>query len=174
MYLQDRQTAGLVFFGIKMNQISKILLITISLLLNNCKAEDNPMKIITYKNGQTSEVKISNDEGDKVKTILSDLLAKTDDMLRVHFDEDRINGLKLQENCIEIVLDSTQKFTTGFLGDVVIKKVLLPLSGDYQASEKIDIVTIIIGEDEYSSGPLTASGGFKLLEELKGIVFNKN
>lgn len=158
----------------KLKSINKIFFIAVLLLLINCKAEDTTMKVITYTNGQMSEVKLNSADRDKVSSILSELLIKIDDMLRVHFDEDRISGLKLEENCIELVLDSTQEFNTGFLGMTSVKKVLLPLSGDYQASEKIDIVTIIIGEDEYSSGPLTASGGFKLLEELKGIVFNKN
>lgn len=154
--------------------LNKIIIITVFLLLNHCKAEDSSMKIFIYINGIKSEVQIKSEENLRVKEILSDLLLKTDDMLRVHFDEDRINELKSEEKCIEIILDSVQKFNTGVLGETGIKKILFPLSGDYQASEKIDIVTIIIGEDEYSSGPLTASGGFNLLEELKGIVFNKN
>lgn len=151
--------------------LNKIIIITAMLFFNQCKAEDSPMKIFTYVNGVESEIQIKSEEKQRVKEILSDLLLKTDDMLRVHFDEDRINELKSEEKCIEVILDSIQKFNTGFLGETRIKKILLPLSGDYQASEKIDIVTIIIGEEDYSSGPLTASGGFKLLRELERIIF---
>lgn len=151
--------------------LNKIIILTALLFFNQCKAEDSSMKIFTYVNGTKSEVQSKSDEKHRVKEILSALFLKTDDMLRVHFDEDRINELKSEEKCIEIILDSVQKFNTGFLGETSIKKIFLPLSGDYQASEKIDIVTIIIGEEEYASGPLTASGGFKLLRELERIIF---
>lgn len=151
--------------------LNKIIIITALLFFNQCKAEDSPMKIFTYVNGVKSEVQIKSEEKHRVKEILSDLLLKTDDMLRVHFDEDRINELKSEEKCIEVILDSVQKFNTGFLGETGIKKILFPLNGDYLASEKIDIVTLIIGEEEYSSGPLTASGGFDILQELERIIF---
>lgn len=157
----------------KLNLINRILLIAVLISLISCKAEDKSMKVLVHINGTISEVQLNSAESYKVFGILSDLLIKTDDMLRVYLDEDRISELKSEENCIEILLDSVQKFDTGFLGETNISKVLFPLSGDYQASEKINIVTILIGEDEYSSGPLTASGGFDLLNELIGIVFNK-
>lgn len=157
-----------------MNFINSIILIVLSFLLINCKTEVNSMKVITFTNGEKTELKINSEDAGKIKTIVSELLINTDDMLRLHIDEDRINELKLNEKCIEVIFDSTRIFNTGFLGETAIKKILLPMSGDFQASENIDIVTIIIGEDEYLSGPLTISGGFKLFEELKKIIFTKD
>src|SRR5690606_2046808 len=149
-------------------------LLLIILLLTNCKTEDNSMKIVTYLNGESSEVKISKENETEVMNIVSELLLKTDDMLRVYFDQDRINELKQTEKCIEILLDKTTVMNTGFLGETNAKKILLPLSGDFSATEKVNVVTIFLGEDDYSSGPLTAAGGLDLIIRIEKIVFTKN
>jgi hypothetical protein len=155
------------------NTLNKIIILTALLFFSHCKAEDSPMKIFTYVNGVKSEVQLKSEQNNRVNQILSDLLIKTDDLLRVHFDDERIVEIKSIEKCIEIIFDKEKIFNTGFFGETSIKKVLIPLSGDFQASEKIDIVTVIIGVEEYSSSPLTASGGFKLIQELEALLFSK-
>lgn len=140
-------------------------------LLTNSKADDKSMKVIIFNKSAGSEV-ILNDENIKnVKKILLELLLKTDDMMRVYFDSASIDEIKHTEKCIEIIFNKAEHFNTGFLGEVTLNKILIPISGDFKPNEKIDIVTIIIGENDYSSGPLTASGGLKLLQELEKIVF---
>lgn len=129
------------------------------------------MKVITYSNGTPSSVTLKDDDNKKVRQLITQLLLKTDDMLRVYFDEERINDIKLKEKCIELLFEKSEMFETGISGEMNINKILIPFSGDFQATEQIDVVTILIGEDEYSSGPLTASGGYHLLQELKIIVF---
>ncbi len=153
--------------------LNNIIFLTALLFLSHCKAEDSPMKIFTYVNGIKSEIQIKSEDKNRVKEILSDLLNKTDDMLRVHFDEERITELKSSEKCIEIIFNNKEIFDTGFLGETSIRKIIIPLSGDFQTSERIDIVTLFIGNEDYSTGPLTASGGFKLIQELETLLFMK-
>lgn len=141
-------------------------------LLTTCKADDNSMQISIYNNGQKSEVELNDEDKKQVRNILSELLSKTDDMLRVYFDEERIIELKLTEKCIEINFDKIEKVEIGILGETDVKKILIPLSGDFRATEKINVVTIFIGEDEYSSGPLTASGGYQYVKLLEDKLFN--
>ena len=144
--------------------------IIIFFLLTYCKADDKSMKVIIFNKSAESEV-ILNDENIKdVKKILLELLLKTDDMMRVYFDSASIDEIKQTEKCIEIIFNKAEHFNTGFLGEVTLNKILLPISGDFKPTEKMDIVTIIIGENDYTSGPLTASGGLKLIQELEQIV----
>lgn len=154
----------------KYNFIISVLLVNF-FLLTTCKADDNSMKISIYNNGQKSEIELNDEDKIQVRNILSELLSKTDDMLRVYFDEDRITELKFAEKCIEINFEEIEKVQTGILGETNVKKILIPLSGDFRATEKINVVTIFIGEDEYSSGPLTASGGFQHVQLLEEKLF---
>ncbi len=140
-------------------------------LLTNCKADDKSMKVIIFNNGTGSEVILNDDENKSVRKILLELLLKTDDMMRVYFDSSSIEEIKDTEKCIEIIFNNAENLNTGFMGEVTLNKILLPISGDFKPSEKVDIVTIIVGENDYSSGPLTASGGLKLVQELEKIVF---
>ena len=140
-------------------------------LLTNCKADDKSMKVIIFDKGIASEVILNDVDSKNVKKILLELLLKTDDMMRVYFDSTSIEEIKHTEKCIEIIFNKAEHISTSFLGEVTLNKILLPISGDFKPTEKIDIVTIIIGENEYSSGPLTASGGLKLIQELEQIVF---
>lgn len=148
--------------------------IIVFFLLTNCKADDKSMKVIIFNNGVGSEVILNNDDSKSVKKILLELLLKTDDMMRVYFDNESIEEIKRTEKCIEIIFNKAEHLHTSFLGEVTLNKILLPISGDFKPTEKIDIVTIIIGENDYSSGPLTASGGLKLVQELEQIVFRNN
>ena len=119
--------------------------IIIFFLLTYCKADDKSMKVIIFNKSAGSEV-ILNDENIKdVKKILLELLLKTDDMMRVYFDSASIDEIKHTEKCIEIIFNKAEHFNTGFLGEVTLNKILLPISGDFKPTEKIDIVTIIIG-----------------------------
>lgn len=153
--------------------LTMISILLIILMLTYCKTEDNSMKIITYLNGDSSVVRISNENEKEVMSIIDELLLSTDDMLRVYFDQERIDNLKQNEKCIEVILDKTTVMNTGFLGEINAKKILLPLSGDFSATEKINVVTLFIGEDEYTSGPLTATGGLELITRLENIVFTE-
>lgn len=150
-----------------------IVILTNSSLLTTCKADDNSMKILLYNNGEQSEIELNDEDKKQVRNILLELLSKTDDMLRVYFDEERINELQHTEKCIEINFGKIVKVQTGILGETNVKKILIPLSGDFRATETINIATILIGEDEYSSGPLTASGGFQYVKLLEDKLFNK-
>lgn len=143
-------------------------------LLTNCKADNKSMKVKIFNKGVESEVILINEDSKTVKEILFELLLKTDDMMRIYFDSTNIEEIKHSEKCIEIIFDKVEHLNTGFLGEVSLNKILLPISGDFKPTEKTDIVTIIIGENEYSSGPLTASGGLKLIMQLEKIVFQNS
>lgn len=136
----------------------------------SCKQGYDEMKILYYENGKTTELKFAAQDEQRLGEILEELLMLTNDMLRVYLDIETIEELKQNEICLEVLFPESVTLKTGFLGDVTLDRILIPLSGDYAGSEAIDSVTILTGEDEYSSGPLTAAGGFKYITELKNLI----
>ncbi len=153
----------------RLSVLSSVILIYLCSAFS-CKQGNNEMKILYYENGNTTELKFAASDEQQLNEILNKLLMLTDDMLRVYLDIETIEELKQSEMCLEILFPEIVTLKTGFLGDVTLNKILIPLSGDYAGSEMIDSVTILIGEDDYSSGPLTASGGFKYINELKNLI----
>lgn len=146
------------------------ILILSSLIISACNTGSPEMKIYYYNNGISTEMSLTEKQANRVMEIVSELLGATDDMLRVYLDKDTIERIKKEESSIEIIYSEKVSVQSGFLGMIELNRVLLPFSGDYAPTDQINVVTVITGEDEYSSAPLTATGKAGLLNELKKLV----
>jgi len=155
-----------------MKHIFKFIIIFLSAghFLISCKSGSIEMKITEYRNGGEKIIRTGEEDSKKINEIVGELLALTDDMLRVYLDEETIASIKNQEYCIEITYMEKVNLNSAFLGTVTINKILIPLSGDYSSNEEGDSVLFLIGEDSYTASPLTTSGGFKYIGEILEII----
>jgi hypothetical protein len=115
----------------------------------------------------------SEKEAEEVNKLLNELLKNTFEMLRVYVDEETITAIKNHDHCIEVNYKSKKEFNSGFLGKISLNKILIPLSGDYSGNTDKNLVTLITGEDSYSSGPLMTEGSSQIKHLLNMLQKNK-
>jgi hypothetical protein len=131
------------------------------------------MNVEVIKNSTAEKVSLEKDLQKRVFRLITSLIEESDDVLRLMVTGDRINEIKQSEESIEIVFNSTKVFESDQLGGESIKKILLPLTGEFIGSPEDPIITIFVGEDEYFSGPLRNRVGYPKLMEIKSIIFSK-
>lgn len=131
------------------------------------------MIIIEYQNGSEKKFEPDEEEIKEINSFVMNLLSLTNDMLRVYLDEDTILGIKNNEHCVEIIYNNAQTFSSSFLDEINVKKILIPLTGNYSSSRKNNSVMIILGEGDYSSAPLTTEGGYNIVENLLQLIKEK-
>lgn len=131
------------------------------------------MNVEVIKNSSAEKVSLDRDLQKRVFQLITSLIEESDDVLRLMVTEDRINEIKENEESIEIVFNSKKEFESVQLGGESIKKILLPLTGEFIGSPEDPIITIFIGDDDYFSGPLRNSIGYQKLMEIKSIIYSK-
>lgn len=148
----------------------KFLVVYMIISLFGCNDGTNNMSINYFENGNRILVEFDNKTKADVLAHLSELFLKTTDRLRVHLSENRIEHLKETEKLIEIKLDSAMTFNSIQYGDKIIDLILLPLSGDFIGDENNPIITMIVGNKTYSTGPYRNKNGFETLNKIKLLV----
>lgn len=137
-----------------------------------CIEEANYMNVNVIKKGSTEKVSLDKDDQKRLLQLVTSLIEESDDVLRLMVTEDRINDIKQVEESIEIVFSSEKIFKSDKLGGESIKKILLPLTGEFIGSPEDPIITIFVGDDEYFSGPLRNSVGYQKLMGIKSLVYS--
>ena len=138
--------------------------------LFGCNDGTNNMSINYFENGNRILVEFDNKTKADVLAHLSELFLKTTDRLRVHLSENRIEHLKETEKLIEIKLDSAMTFNSIQYGDKIIDLILLPLSGDFIGDENNPVITMLVGNKTYSTGPYRNKNGLETLNKIKSLV----
>jgi len=149
---------------------SLLLLLGILLLSVSCTATN--MKVILKTDKSDIKTVVPNkDDSEELLSSLTELIKKTDDMLKVYLSSDRIGRIKKNEQYIEFLFDSKVEVSSDMFGNYNINKVLIPLTGTFGVSNSSEMTTIILGDDDgYISGPLRNSNGNMLIQKMKQLL----
>jgi len=149
---------------------SLLLLLGILLLSVSCTATN--MKVILKTDKSDIKTVVPNkDDSEELLSSLTELIKKTDDMLKVYLSSDRIERIKKNEQYIEFLFDSKVEVSSDMFGNYNINKVLIPLTGTFGVSNSSEMTTIILGDDDgYISGPLRNSNGNMLIQKMKQLL----
>lgn len=138
------------------------------LSLIGCKSGSiNGINIYYYKEGKKFQVDNDKIDSSLVLDIIKELIIGTNDVLRVYVDSARINNLKKDISAIEIISVNDISLNSDKFGNLIFKKMFIPLSGDFAGNENDDVITIMLGNDDYGGGPYRNPKGFSKLKELE-------
>jgi hypothetical protein len=154
--------------------VLKLIISFLIISLFGCNDGEKKMSINYFESGSQILVKCDNKTKAEIIEHLSELFLNTTDRLRVHLSENRINHLKATEKLIEIKLDSAITLNSIQYGDKRIDLILLPLSGDYIGDENDPVITMIVGNKTYSTGPYRNKNGLETLNKIKSLVEKEN
>jgi hypothetical protein len=128
------------------------------------------MQLTYYHLGKRSDLHLSHAEQSKLLALVSELFDGANDMLRVHVDDERMGGLRKKETCLEIFLRSPLTLKSRAGRTYVVRKIFIPLSGDFAGTEKEPLATIILGDERYFSGPLNNPAGSPILRKIQELI----
>ena len=134
---------------------SVLLLLDVALTILQCEGDSKGMKALYHKGWKTVECRVSPADQDRMLTMLKEVFAGTDDMLRVRVSDQLVGRIRTTETALEFVFDKLSAFTSRTHGKYGVKRLLLPLTGDYAASGSDSVATVFVANDEgFISGPL--------------------
>ncbi|HVO75242.1 MAG TPA: hypothetical protein VMT35_14525 [Ignavibacteriaceae bacterium] len=148
----------------------KILLLLF--VLSGCKEQDKEIQIIYFEKGKKFEINDKYISLKEIQNIIDSLFLTADDMLKVKVDSSRIIGIINNESGIEIEYKEKRIFNSEEFGSFMLKKILLPFSGEYIGNEQYPVITIFLGEEDFLSGPLRNSKGLKEVKIIQQMILN--
>ena len=162
----------MIFQLIKVMKPSLIYLAIVLACSLSCIEKNKIMDVNYFEAGIETSIYLDIDKQKSVLSLINELVEKSTDALRLLVDDARINSLKQNETCIEVVLNKYHTFSSEVLGKEKVKKVFLPLTGDFIGNEDDPIITIFLGDEGYFSGPYRNTNGYSKLIELKNLITN--
>lgn len=144
-----------------------IIILFFYFFIIGCKQMDiSSFKILYFKNGQ--EIELDNYQSEKIIQNISKLFLGADQIIQQIVSEDFIKQVKEENEVIEISFTNVIELKSEKLGSYKIKKLLIPLSGDYVGNEEFPSVIIFAANDKgYITGPLGCSFGLEYIENIK-------
>jgi hypothetical protein len=91
------------------------------------------------------------------------LLSECNDIYELLVTEELIQGIKKDEDYVEIVYPVKREIKIGDAGTVAIYRLFIPLSGKFAISGQL---SFFCGYPRYSSGPYVNSDGLKILSDI--------
>ena len=148
---------------------SIFVLLIIAINIIGCKKEEmKDISVIHFNRGEERAVQFnSQEELESFSGLLKELIAGTDDKLRLLVNEDRIQQIKNNTDGIEIKFSGSRILHSSILEDYQVDGLLIPFSGEFAGQD--GVATIFLADKVYLSGPLRNSRGreiIKLIEEL--------
>ncbi len=140
------------------------------IIICNCKQGNADMKITLYNKGEVINYKLTPGEKEKVNEMVRNIFGGIDEVYRLYFEEERLEELKNTEEVLEIIYNEPFLFTTKEFGTFPVKKIAIPITGDFIGNAENPEITIICGEEEYDSTPFRNTTGYKLLIQLKELI----
>lgn len=152
---------GIILFGV--------------ILIGGCKNMDkDQITINLFEHGIKRVIVIdSKSERQELEKLLTDLVAGSDDMLRLLVDKKRINELKNTEIGVELVFPHKLMLSSKKMGEFEVDKLFIPFSGEFVGKGDDTMSTIFLANGAYISGPLRNSKGLKMVNRLKEIIVKK-
>lgn len=147
-----------------------LLILFFSVQCNTSKQlnQNDNVKINLYESGS---VTVYNKNFDDLKPFIDNVFKNTDEILRLYADAEYLNNIKNNYSAIEIEFSEAKPFQSSATGQINLKKIFIPLSGDLAGNQDSPIVTLIIGENsEYISSPFRANNALNSLNEMVSFV----
>lgn len=149
-----------------------ILIMLIPLFMGTCNQTDANSNQDSSENRvflNNEELVMQDEDFQKLHTTLLDLLTKCDDFYEQIVTTTLIDSIKSNNSYLEIFYAEKVEVNIGNKQTMVIRNLLIPLSGKYQSNDEI---TFFCGTPEYSSEPYINLNGFdqldKVLKSLQG------
>jgi hypothetical protein len=127
-----------------------------------------------YDSGKPEKVHIPRTMRQEILKNVSNLIYNIDQELRVYFDASRIDELKKNETCLELIFGKDVIIQSKTFGEFRIKRILIPYSGDLAGSEKANAVSILTGKDEYDPTPYLCKDGYTITLNIKNMILKKH
>ena len=112
--------------------IGRCLLVVICwcAVFSGCRSvETHPPKCFYFQQGDYREIDLQSPE--RLLRLLNDLVAHTDDMLKLLVSEDRIEDIKSETTGIEVIYSRRVSVESRELGRFHIDRLLVPFEGKY-------------------------------------------
>lgn len=142
----------------------------LSLWLFECNEGNGGMDVRYYISGKRSDVTLGSSEVSRVRKAAILLIEGSDDRLSVYVGKDRREQMLRGERVVEIILPSVTSVSTTALGMQRVKRILLPITGDFGVNDPSTGAIFLLGEDQYLSTPLGNSKGEPLVREILDII----
>ncbi|MBS1494464.1 MAG: hypothetical protein JST55_13195 [Bacteroidetes bacterium] len=145
-----------------MKILSAIILILSCFIAVNVSA----MQITIYNKGASSKVEFTSAQEKKILNIVKELYEKTDKINNLNVDKKNITEIKSKDRCVEIIFDMSYLFNNSAIGNSVLNKILIPLSGTYAGDIKKGGLNFFGGLDDYNGKQYFNSNGMKYAEQI--------
>lgn len=149
------------------------ILLAVAMTILQCEGASTGMKAFLHQDGKAAECRLSSADQEEALSMLDELFAGTDDMLRVRVSEESVNRIRSRETALEFLFDKPHDFTSRTLGKYTVTRLLLPVTGDFAGPKNSSISTVLAANKEgFISGPLRNSQGGQLLVKLQALLSN--
>lgn len=142
----------------------------IILILSVFSIKTSATEIIIYNKGVSDKVEFTADQEKKIQEIVKDIYEKADKTVSFNITKDNINEIKSKNRCVEIIFDGSFMFNNSAIGPSVVKKMLIPLNGNYAGDIQKGILTFFTGQDNYDGKSYSNSNGVKYIEQMYKIL----
>ncbi len=136
-----------------------------------CEGDSKGMKAIYHKGGNAVACRLSPADQNTALAMLNELFAGTDDMLRVRVSDQLLDRIRTTETVLEFTFDKPSAFTSRTYGKYAVRRLLLPLTGDYAGSANDSVATVFVANEAgFISGPLRNSQARPVLLKLQVLL----
>ena len=133
----------------------------------SCINESNQMTIYKYEEGNKIKLSAASENLERINMLLNSIIKNADEFLRLFMDEERFESLKNDETVYEFIFQEEINIETKNLGQLIFKKIMIPITGDFASSEGNSNVKFFIGDEKYFPEPISNKNGYEDLSELK-------
>jgi hypothetical protein len=124
------------------------------------------MHITVYNKGVSDKVEFTAAQEKKILDILKELYEKADKIVSPNVAKTDIANIKSKDRCVEIILDVSYSLNNSAIGNSIINKILIPLSGSFGGDIKKGGINFFAGLDEYNGKQYLNSSGFKYVGQI--------
>jgi len=148
----------------------KTVLIIFLFLLTISAHKSYAMEIIIYNKGATDKVQVTSAQEKLIQDIIKDIYEKADKTINFNVSRQDITGIKSKSRCVEIIFDMSYSYSNSAIGSSVIRRILVPLSGNYAGDFKNGALNFFAGLDDYNGKEYSNSTGFKYIEQMYKVL----
>jgi hypothetical protein len=132
--------------------------------------QGGPMVVTYYRDGEARLADVSPECRERIPELVRELVAVAEPV-RLLVSEERIEEIRETLEAVEVVFPEPQRLRSASGNEMVVRRVLVPLSGEgYVGDGERRFATLFLGDAGYRSGPLMTPTGWPLAEELGGCA----
>lgn len=149
-----------------------IFLFLIAFTILCCQEEDlDDMKVTYFEQGRETDINFrSKAELEQLQDLITDLIAGTNDVLRLLVNNERVEQIKNENNGIEIKFSELIIIHSNELADYQVDGLLIPFTGEFADTDENGVATVFLADEVYVSGPLRNPSGMKLVNQIEVLL----